>query len=222
MTALDRAIALADAAFQEVASRVEPGWTEQQVAWAIERYIREHGGEGPSFPTIVAGGPAGALPHARARAVPLERGQGVVIDMGALLDGYCSDMTRTIFLGEPDDRFKRIYDIVLTAQLAAEEIIEAGMEGGRAHQIAVKVIEAAGHGEHFGHGAGHGIGLKVHESPWLTRGSTDVLQDGMVFSVEPGIYLPDWGGVRIEDLVVLEHGRCRVLTRSPKMIIARA
>jgi Xaa-Pro aminopeptidase len=222
IAALEAAVALGDAAFQEVAHRVRPGWTERQVAWEIEKYIREHGGDGVSFPTIVAGGPWGAMPHARPRAVPLKEGEGVVIDMGALLAGYCSDMTRTLFLGEPDERFRRIYDIVLTAQLTAEELIEAGMSGKTAHELAARVIDEAGYGDRFGHGLGHGIGLQVHEAPWLRPTSTDVLADGMVFSVEPGIYIPGWGGVRIEDLVVLEHGRCRVLTRSPKVHVAAA
>jgi Xaa-Pro aminopeptidase len=217
IAALERVVALGDAAFAHVAQRIEPGWTEKQVAWEIEKYIREHGGEGLSFSTIVAGGPHGALPHARPRDVPLRKGEGVVIDMGALLDGYCSDMTRTIFLGEPDEQFKKIYDIVLTAQLTAEELIEAGMRGDQAHAIAHKVIEEAGYGPYFGHGLGHGIGLQVHELPWLRPTSTSVLENGMVFSVEPGIYITGWGGVRIEDLVVLENGRCRVLTKSPKV-----
>lgn len=220
IAALERVVALGDAAFADVARRVEPGWTEQGAAWEIEKYIREHGGDGPSFETIVAGGAWGAQPHARARAVPLRAGEGVVIDMGARLDGYCSDMTRTIVLGKPDDQFKRIYDIVLTAQLAAEELIEDGMEGKTAHDIAHRVIEAAGYGEQFGHGLGHGIGLQVHESPWLRPTSTSVLRNGMVFSVEPGIYLTGWGGVRIEDLAVLENGRCRILTRAPKIRVA--
>jgi Xaa-Pro aminopeptidase len=220
VAALERVVALGDAAFASVADRVEPGWTERQVAWEIERYIREHGGDGLSFSTIVAGGPWGAMPHARARDAVLKAGEGVVIDMGALLGGYCSDMTRTIFLGEPDDRFKRIYDIVLTAQLAAEEMIEADMTGDTAHNLAHQVIREAGHGEEFGHGLGHGIGLQVHEAPWLRPESTSVLQDGIVFSVEPGIYITGWGGVRIEDLVVLENGRCRVLTTSPKVRLA--
>lgn len=220
VAALERVIALGDAAFESVAERIEPGWTEQQVAWEIEQYVRTHGGDGMSFQTIVAGGPWGAMPHARARDVVLEAGHGVVIDMGALVDGYCSDMTRTIFLGEPDARFKSIYDIVLTAQLTAEELIEEDMEGEAAHKLAHHVIEEAGYGEQFGHGLGHGIGLQVHEAPRIALRSTDVLKNGMVFSVEPGIYLTEWGGIRIEDLVVLENGRCRVLTAAPKLRFA--
>jgi Xaa-Pro aminopeptidase len=218
--ALARVVALGDAAFETVAERIEPGWTERQTAWEIEQEIRARGGDGVSFSTIVAGGPWGAMPHARPRDEPLREGEGVVIDMGALLDGYCSDMTRTVFLGTPDARFKQIYDIVLTAQLTAEAMIESGMEGEAAHLLAHHVIEEAGYGEEFGHGLGHGIGLQVHEAPRIAKRSTDTLKDGMVFSVEPGIYIPGWGGVRIEDLVVLENGRCRVLTMAPKLRFA--
>jgi Xaa-Pro aminopeptidase len=217
LQALERVVALGDAAFEHVAALVQPGWTELQVAREIENYIRDHGGEGTSFETIVASGARGAMPHARAGTSPLREGESIVVDMGALLGGYCSDMTRTIVLGEPDRKFQTVYDIVLTAQLAAEAMIEPGMTGDQAHRIAQTVIEEAGYGEHFGHGLGHGIGLQVHEAPWLRLKSESVLQEGQVFSVEPGIYLSGWGGVRIEDLVVLENGRCRVLSRAPKI-----
>ena len=129
--ALQKAVDLGDAAFADVAQRVEPGWTEKQVAWEIEKYIREHGGDGLSFDTIVAGGPWGAMPHAYPRDRKLEKGEGVVIDMGFDVDGYMSDLTRTIFLGKPDDQFKKIYDIVLAAQLTAEEMVKPGMTGER-------------------------------------------------------------------------------------------
>ncbi|HEY8491217.1 MAG TPA: Xaa-Pro peptidase family protein [Dehalococcoidia bacterium] len=217
IAAIQAAIDLGDAAITHVMERIQPGWTEKQVAWEIEKYIREHGGDGTSFPTIVAGGPWGALPHAYPRDVALEEGQGVVIDMGVTLNGYVSDLTRTIFLGEPDDQFKRIYDVVHVAQQTAAELIEAGMTGGQAHQLASRVIEQAGHGDRFGHGLGHGVGLQVHEAPRLAPNSQDELKDGMVFSIEPGIYIPGWGGVRIEDLAVLEHGKVRVLSRAPKL-----
>jgi Xaa-Pro aminopeptidase len=218
--ALQRAVDLGDAAFTHVAERVEPGWTEKHVAWEIERYIREHGGDGLSFDTIVAGGPWGAMPHAYPRDRKLEPGEGVVIDMGCDVGGYMSDLTRTICLGKPDDQFRKIYDIVLTAQLTAEEMVRPGMAGEQAHMIAHSVIEASGYGETFGHGLGHGIGLEVHEAPRLGRTSTDELKDDMVFTIEPGIYITGWGGVRIEDVVVLEHGRARVMSRAPKLQFA--
>lgn len=218
--ALQRAVDLGDAAFVHVAERVEPGWTEKQVAWEIEKYIREHGGDGLSFDTIVAGGPWGAQPHAYPRDRKLEAGEGVVIDMGCNVGGYMSDLTRTIFLGKPDDQFKKIYDIVLTAQLAAEEMVKPGMTGEECHMIAHTVIEVAGYGETFGHGLGHGIGLQVHEAPRVGRTSKDVLEDSMVFTIEPGIYITGWGGVRIEDMVVLEGGKARVMSKSPKLAFA--
>ena len=214
---LQRAVDLGDAAFTDVAQRIEPGWTEKQVAWEIEKYIREHGGDGLSFDTIVAGGPWGAMPHAYPRDRKLEKGEGVVIDMGCDVGGYMSDLTRTIFLGNPDDQFKKIYDIVLTAQLTAEEMVKPGMQGGECHMIAHNVIEAAGYGETFGHGLGHGIGLQVHEAPRVGRTSDDVLHDTMVFTIEPGIYVSGWGGIRIEDMVVLEDGKARVMSRAPKL-----
>jgi Xaa-Pro aminopeptidase len=218
--ALQRAVDLADAAFVDVAERIEPGWTERRVAWEIEKYIREHGGDAISFDTIVAGGPWGAMPHAYPRDRQLESGEAVVIDMGAEVDGYMSDLTRTIVLGKPDDQFKKIYDIVLTAQLTAEEMVQQGMGGEECHMIAHNVIEAAGYGETFGHSLGHGVGLQVHEAPRLGRRSRDELKDGMVFTIEPGIYITGWGGVRIEDMVVMEGGKARVMTAAPKLRFA--
>ncbi len=215
--ALEAAVDLGDAAFADVARRVEPGWTEKQVAWEIERYAREHGAEGLSFPTIVAAGPWGAMPHAQPRDQALEEGDGVVIDMGVNLDGYMSDLTRTVYLGEPDDKFKQVYDIVLAAQLTAEELVRPGMTGGEAHMLAHRVIEEAGYGESFGHGLGHGVGLQIHESPRVSRTSEDVLEDGMVLTVEPGIYLPGWGGIRIEDMGYLKDGRYVSFTKAPKL-----
>jgi Xaa-Pro aminopeptidase len=217
IAAIQAAVDLGDEAFGHLMELLEPGWTEQRAAWEVERYMREHGGEAVSFETIVAGGPRSAMPHAQPRDEPLREGEPVVIDMGVRLDGYCSDLTRTVVLGKPDGQFQRIYDIVLGAQLAAIELIAAGMTGEEAHLLAHRVIEEAGYGESFGHGLGHGVGLEVHEKPRLGRGSTDVLVDGMVTSVEPGIYISGWGGVRIEDLAVMENGRLRVLSRARKI-----
>jgi Xaa-Pro aminopeptidase len=220
VAALQKAVDLGDAAFTSVAERIEPGWTETQVAWEIEKYIREHGGDGLSFDTIVAGGPWGAMPHAYPRDRKLEAREGIVIDMGCDVGGYMSDLTRTIFLDKPDDQFKKIYDIVLTAQLTAEELVKPGMTGEECHMIAHNVIEAAGYGDTFGHGLGHGIGLQVHEAPRVGRTSKDELKDKMVFTIEPGIYVTGWGGVRIEDMVVMENGKARVMSRAPKLRFA--
>ncbi len=215
LAALQAAIDLGDAAMANVQRAIAPGWTEKQVAWEIEKYIREHGGDGLSFPTIVAAGPHAALAHAQPRDRAIEAGEMVVIDMGCKVDGYCSDLTRTVFVGEPDDKFRGIYDIVAVAQRTAIETIEAGMTGEQAHNQAHAVIDEAGYGETFGHGLGHGIGLEVHESPRIGRTSNDVLRDGMVFSIEPGIYIPGWGGIRIEDLATLENGKVRLLSHAP-------
>jgi Xaa-Pro aminopeptidase len=139
------------------------------------------------------------------------------MDLGVVVDGYCSDLTRTIVIGEPSAQFQRLYDIVLTAQLTAEERIEAGMSGRDAHAIAARVIAAAGYGDAFTHGLGHGVGLDIHEAPRLRPESADVLEDGHVVTVEPGIYLPGWGGIRIEDQCVMEYGRLRAVSAAPKL-----
>ena len=223
--ALTRAVRLGDAAFVHAWERAEPGMTEREVAWLVQEYAMTHGADDLSFSTIIAGGAHGALPHWRASEAPLEAGTGVVMDLGVIVDGYCSDLTRTIYLGghggEPDEQFARIYDIVLTAQTMAEERIEAGMTGAQAHAIAAEVITRAGHGEHFGHGLGHGVGLDIHEDPRLAPASDHVLADGHVVTVEPGIYIPGWGGVRIEDQCVMEGGRLRALSTAPKLDLVR-
>ncbi|HLF78447.1 MAG TPA: aminopeptidase P family protein [Dehalococcoidia bacterium] len=221
LEALQRAVSLGDAAFEDVAGRIQPGWTEKQIAWEIEKYAREHGAEGLSFPTIVAAGPWGAMPHAQPRDQVVKEGDGVVIDMGVNLEGYMSDLTRTIFVGKPDDQFKKIYDIVLTAQLTAEELARTGMTGGEVHMIAHRVIEEAGYGDNFGHGLGHGVGLQIHESPRVSKTSTDVLEDGMVATIEPGIYLPGWGGIRIEDQGYFKDGKYVSFTKAPKLQFAQ-
>jgi len=219
LAALQRAVDLADGAFEAVARRIEPGWTEAQVAWEIEKHVREHGG-GVSFETIVAAGSWSAMPHAYPRADKrIETGEPIIIDMGARLDGYCSDLSRTLILGKADGRFEKIYDIVLAAQETAGALIRAGMSGEEAHLIAHNVIAEAGYGESFGHGLGHGVGLQVHEAPRLARTAKEILAEGMVFTVEPGIYVSGWGGVRIEDMAVMENGRPRVLSRATKASI---
>ncbi len=219
--ALQAAVSLGDEAFEHVAERIEPGWTEKQAAWEIERYAREHGAESLSFETIVGAGPWGAMPHCHPRDHIIQAGDGVVIDMGVKLpSGYVSDLTRTVVIGKPDEQFRKIYDIVLAAQLTAEELVRPGMTGGDAHMLAHRVIEEAGFGENFGHGLGHGVGLQVHEAPRVGRTSNDRLEDGMVFTVEPGIYIPGWGGVRIEDQGFLKDGRYVPMSKATKLRFA--
>jgi len=208
LAALRRAIAVSDAAYAHMARFMRPGMTEKEVAWELERFMRIAGADKVSFDIIVAAGPNGAMPHARPGEAVIRPGQAVVMDFGAVVEGYHSDLTRTVVLGEADGTYRQVYDIVLQAQQAAIAGIRPGMTGQEADAIAREVIQAAGYGEFFGHGLGHGVGLVIHEKPGVGRLSDkDVLQPGMVFSVEPGIYLPGEFGVRLEDLVVLrEHG----------------
>jgi len=177
--------------------------------------MRELGGD-PSFPAIVAAGPNGALPHAEPGEREIGRGELVVFDMGAKLDGYCSDGTRTYATGEPGESARGVYEVVREAQLAALGAIEAGAGGEAVDAVARRVIEAAGHGDRFGHGLGHGVGLEVHEAPRLSPRSEDVLAPGEVVTVEPGVYLPGQLGVRIEDLVVVTEDGHRNLSGLPK------
>ncbi len=213
---LRRAIHLTDEAFAHFVGWVRPGVTEREAAWEIEKYIREHGGDGLAFPTIVAAGPNGAMAHHSPSDRPLQEGEPIVIDMGAIYQGYCADMTRTICLGAPDERFREVYALVLRAQEAAEAGIRAGMSGIEADRLARQVIEGAGYGEQFGHGLGHAVGLVVHETPRLSALAEDPLPAGATVTVEPGIYLPGWGGVRIEDVVLVKEGGVEVLTQTPK------
>ncbi|MFN0093573.1 MAG: aminopeptidase P family protein [Dehalococcoidia bacterium] len=217
LAGLQRAIDIADAAYDRVAPAIVPGQTELQVAAAIEAAIKDLGGQGVSFDTIVASGPAAAMPHASPTAAAIREGETIVIDMGALAGGYCSDLTRTTVLGQSDAKFQEVYEVVFAAQQRAIEKVEPGMTGVAAHELAESVIREAGYGERFGHGLGHGVGLDVHEAPYLGRTSEDVLEEGMVFTIEPGIYIPGWGGIRIEDVVVLENGRARVLSHAKKL-----
>ena len=213
---VQKAIDVADAAMETVSPTIEPGETEREVAWRLERAMRELGADSLSFDTIVAAGPNGAMPHHRPSEREIAAGEPVVIDMGATVGGYCSDITRTICVGEPDDTFRKIYDIVLGAQLTAIATVRAGMSGAEADGLSRVVIDGAGYGENFGHSLGHGVGLVVHELPRLGPKSKDTLEEGMVFTVEPGIYLTGWGGVRIEDVVRLEKDGARVLSKAAK------
>ena len=214
---LTRAIEITDQAIEQVQPSVKPGVTEGEIAWELEKAMRERGAEAMAFDIIVGAGPNGAMAHHRADGTVIREGDAVVIDMGAQYEGYCADLTRTVLVGEPDETFWKVYNTVLEAQLAAEEQITAGMTGTKADAIARDVISDAGFEENFGHSLGHGVGLAVHEYPVLGTKSEDVLEDGMVFTVEPGIYLSGWGGVRIEDVVVLENGRPRVISKARKL-----
>ena len=216
VAAIRAACQLADAALEQVLADGLVARTEREVALALETAMRELGATRPSFDTIIAAGPHGALPHAQPRDVVIEPGQLVVIDWGAELDGYCSDCTRTVATGPVSEHAQEIYALVRSAQLAGLEGVAAGRHGREVDAGARRVIEDAGHGEHYGHGLGHGVGIEVHEAPRLSQRSDDTLEAGNVVSVEPGVYLPGDLGVRIEDLVVVTEGGCDILTGLPK------
>lgn len=214
---IEKAAALADAAAGQAMQVLRPGMSERELAWHIERFLREKGSQSLPFEVIVASGPNGAMAHHKPGERPIGEGEPVVVDLGARVDGYCSDLTRTLCLGKPDDKYKQIYDLVLGAQLAAIATIKAEMTGEEADRLARTVIEQGGYGDAFGHGLGHGIGLVPHESPRLGAGSKDKLLPGMVFTIEPGIYISGWGGIRIEDMVVLEPAGPRLLSHARKV-----
>jgi len=211
------AVAITDKAFEYIKGIIHTGMSEKELAWEIEKFLREKGSETIPFDIIVASGPNSALPHAKPSQRRINSGEPVVIDMGARWGGYSSDLSRTICLDTPDDTFNKVYDTVLEAQSAAMDRIKEGMTGEQADNLARAVIEQAGYGEAFGHGLGHGVGLAPHEQPRLGQGSAEPLISGMVFTIEPGIYLTGWGGVRIEDMVVMEGGKVKAITKARKI-----
>ncbi|GBD16900.1 Aminopeptidase YpdF [bacterium HR26] len=213
-----RAQALTDQAFMQVAPTIRPGQTEREIAWRLEQALRDLGADGPAFPIAVASGPNGALPHYRPTDRQVRPGEPIVIDMGAMLAGYCADLTRTVWLGEAGEQLEHVFEVVLAALEAAEVGIRAGMTGKEADALARDVIAAAGYGEAFTHSLGHGVGVRVHEAPYLSPRGDRPLEAGHVVTIEPGIYIPGWGGVRIEDLAVVEPDGLRILTTVPKRI----
>jgi len=210
--------ALTDAAFARVLKLVKPGVTENDLALEIDFHFRRAGGE-HAFESIVASGPNAAKPHAGHSARKLKSGDAVTFDIGCRLDGYCSDMTRTVFVGRAASEMHRVYEIVLQAQSRALDMMKAGVLARDADAAARGYIADAGYGKYFGHGLGHGVGMEVHERPGLAAPSKDVLAPGDIVTVEPGIYLPGVGGVRIEDMVLVTRTGLRNLTHSPKHII---
>ena len=216
LDAIRAAAALVDEIYEWVAERGVVGRTEREVALALEHEMRVRGADDPSFPSIVAAHENGALPHATPRDVPIGEDTLVTLDIGARVDGYCSDCTRTWATGTLPDDLAALHATVLRAQLAALDAVRPGPTGREVDAVARDLIAAAGHGEHFGHGLGHGVGLEIHEAPRLARTSDVRLLTGHVVTVEPGIYVPGRGGARIEDLVVVTDDGHEVLSHSPK------
>jgi Xaa-Pro aminopeptidase len=211
-----QAAKIGDQAFAELLPMIRSGVSEIEIALELEFLMRRAGASGMSFSPIIASGPQSALPHARPSERILMYGDFVVFDFGCIVNGYCSDMTRTIVIGEPEEQHLLIYDLVLKAQLESLAAVAPGRKGSEIDAIARDIITDAGYGEYFGHGLGHSLGLEIHESPRLSKADHTVLQPGMVVTVEPGVYLPGFGGVRIEDLVVVREDGHEVLTSTFK------
>jgi len=216
LAAIQRSMALLDEGFAHICGYIKPGMSESEIGLELEMFLRRRGAQGTAFPFIIASGPRASLPHGVASERTIRPGDVITMDFGVVLDFYNSDMTRTVALGKPPDKIKEIYDIVLEAQMAGLAAVKAGVPACAVDKAARDVIELRGYGDYFGHSTGHGVGLAVHEGPRLSSRDDTVLQEGMVVTVEPGVYLPGVGGVRIEDSVVVERGGCRLLTHSPK------
>ena len=219
IAAMLQAQKITDAAFGEILNYIRPGLTEQEVAARLVYELLRRGGRKVSFDPIVAAGANGSMPHAVPGETVIQKGMFVTMDFGCVYDGYCSDMTRTVAVGQPTQEMERVYSVVLAAQKAGIAAARAGMPGRELDAAARKVIEEAGYGDYFTHSFGHSLGLEIHESPNASPGETRPLPAGTVISAEPGIYLPGRFGVRIEDVLVLEEGGCRDITQSPKNLI---
>lgn len=216
LAALRRVAALASEAFSNILDRIRPGVREREVAIELEFAMRRAGIDNKAFDFIVASGERGALPHGKASERELRRGELVTIDFGGILDGYNSDETVTVAVGEPESRQREIYQVVKDAHDRAIDAASPGVQCRELDAIARDYIRSKGYGDYFGHGLGHGVGLEVHEKPVISPRSEEVVEEGMVFTIEPGIYIPGWGGVRIEDTVRIDRQGCELLTRIPK------
>ncbi len=212
--ALRKALSIAESVFTELLQHLKPGITEKELAWMMEKGMREAGADSISFPSIVAAGTNSALPHAIPGDRVINNGEPILFDWGARLNGYCSDISRTVVMGKPDRTFEKVFQTVLDAQRMATDAIKPGMSSKAVDKVARDHIEAKGFGGKFGHGLGHGTGLAIHESPRLSPLKDMVLEPGMVSTVEPGIYLPDWGGVRLENMIVVRENGAEVLNRT--------
>jgi Xaa-Pro aminopeptidase len=216
---IEKAASIADNAFSEIIKFIKIGMTEKEIDLELEFLMRRNGASGLSFPSIVASGKRSSLPHGAASHKKVEYGDFLTLDFGCVYNGYCSDITRTVIIGKASEKQKEIYDIVLEANLEALKNIRPGITGEELDTIARKVIEKYGYAKYFGHGLGHGVGMLVHELPYVSKKGTSPLQSGMVITDEPGIYISGFGGVRIEDLVLISDSGYRVLSHSSKELI---
>ncbi|HWC16599.1 MAG TPA: aminopeptidase P family protein [Terriglobales bacterium] len=219
-TQIRRAVTLASGIFSSLVHKIRSGTSENEVAAELEYLARRAGAEKMSFETIVASGPNSALPHARPTRRKIQRGF-VVLDYGVILGGYCSDMTRTVWVGPASKEAARIYSAVRESQLAGIDAVKAGVEAQTVDAAARNVLRKHKLDKYFTHSLGHGVGLEIHEAPRLAKGQTQKLEAGMVVTIEPGVYIPDSGGVRIEDMVLVTENGCKVLTPTPKELIVR-
>lgn len=210
---------LADRTFSHILNYIKPGVSEKDIALEMEFFMRKNGATSSSFDTIIASGERSALPHGVASDRIIQGNDFIKLDFGALYKGYCSDITRTVVLGKPTDKHHEIYNIVLEAQLNALEHIRPGMTGREADALTRDIIKGYGYGDNFGHSTGHGLGMEVHENPRLAAGSDTVLTPGMTVTVEPGIYIPGFGGVRIEDDIVITENGIEIITQSTKQLL---
>lgn len=220
LKALRKAIWISDEAWRQLLPTIRPGQTENQIAAQLEHNMRVLGAQSPSFTTIIASGVRGALPHGVATDKVVEAGEAITMDFGALYEGYCSDITRTIFLGEPNPKILDIYQAVLAAQLAGEKALRAGVTGRFVHEQARAVLEERGYAQYFGHGLGHSLGLEIHEAPGCSPRGETLLEAGCMMTVEPGVYIPGLGGVRIEDTCLIRETDCEVITAATKEVIS--
>ncbi|MCB8816517.1 M24 family metallopeptidase [Desulfosporosinus shakirovi] len=214
-----QAVKIADMAFDEALKTIEIGQTEEEIGLNLEFSMRRAGASGGSFEFIVASGVRSAMPHGTASSKRVQLGEFLTMDFGAIYQGYCSDITRTVFIGDPEDKHRQVYATVLAAQRAGIQAVAPGRTGKEVDAVARAMIEKAGYGDYFGHGLGHSVGLAIHEGPNLNKREERLLEPGMVITVEPGIYIPNWGGVRIEDIVLVTENGCEVLTKAPKEFI---
>jgi len=213
---LQKTIDISDSAFNNISKKIKTGMTEKDVAWEVEKEMRELGAESPSFDTIVASGINGSKPHHSPTDKLIDNNEAITIDMGAKYKGYCSDLTRTIFIGDPDEKFKKIYTTVLKAQLISMETAQPNMTGEEIDKIARDIITSEGYGEYFGHSLGHGVGIEIHENPGVGPNSKNNIKPGMVYTIEPGIYIENWGGIRIEDMVIMTESGNNLLSHALK------